>query len=68
MSDGSGSDVIKIEAGGYRKQVNNDSFIDKKISDGVIRNNLQLHLEGMDVFTFGISKAPKSISSWIFFN
>lgn len=67
MSDGSGSDVIKIEDGGYRKQVNNDSFIDKKISDGVIRNNLQLHLEGMDVFTFGISKAPKSINQLLDF-
>lgn len=61
MSDGAGSDVIHIKDGGYRNPVSDLSFFENKISDGVSHSNLQLHLEGMDVFIFGISKAPKSI-------
>jgi 3-oxoacyl-[acyl-carrier-protein] synthase III len=61
MSDGDGADVIKINDGGYRNIVNDLSFLDNQFNIGVTHNKLQLHLEGMDVFTFGISKAPKSI-------
>lgn len=65
MSDGDGSDVIHIKDGGYRNPVRESSFFENKISDGVSHSNLQLHLDGMDVFTFGISKAPKSIKQLI---
>jgi 3-oxoacyl-[acyl-carrier-protein] synthase-3 len=67
MSDGGGSDVIKITDGGFRNLANKNSFIEKEINEGVNRNSLQLHLEGMDVFTFGISKAPKSINQLVEF-
>lgn len=67
MSDGEGFEVIKINDGGYRNPVNKDSFIKHQVNDGVNRNRLQLHLEGMDVFTFGISKAPKSINQLVDF-
>lgn len=60
-TDGSGSNVIKIEDGGFRNPTNYDSFKEIKIDEGISRNKLQLILEGMDVFTFGISKAPASI-------
>jgi len=60
-TDGSGSDVIKIESGGFRNPVNPDSFKETKIDEGISRNKLQLILEGMDVFTFGISQAPANI-------
>ena len=68
-SDGSGSDVIKIRDGGYRNSVAVSSFTDKEVGIGISRNNLQLQLEGMDVFTFGISKAPSCINELTkFFN
>ena len=60
-TDGNGSNVIKIESGGFRNPVNPDSFKEIKIDEGISRNKLQLILEGMDVFTFGISKAPANI-------
>ena len=60
-TDGSGSNVIKIEDGGFRNPTNYESFKEIKIDGGISRNKLQLILEGMDVFTFGISKAPASI-------
>lgn len=64
-TDGSGSEAIIIEDGGFRNPVNENSFIREQISDGIKRNKLDLVLEGMDVFSFGISKAPKSINDLI---
>lgn len=65
MSDGEGADVIKINDGGCRNPLNDLSFLDSNFNPGVTHNNLQLHLEGMDVFAFGISKAPKSINQLV---
>lgn len=61
--DGSGSSVIRIPDGGFRNVVNSQSFITSTIDEksGIKRNSLNLILEGMDVFTFGISKAPECI-------
>lgn len=60
--DGSGSDVIIVPDGGFRNVVSESSFVEKEKAEGIRLNNLQLHLEGMDVFTFGISKAPSIVS------
>lgn len=62
-SDGEGSDVIVIKDGGFRNPVNEKSFVKEIISEGIERSNLDLILEGMDVFAFGISKAPQSINN-----
>lgn len=66
-SDGSGSDVIKIEDGGSRNEMTPESFVYKDLSGGIWRNNLQLSLDGMDVFTFGISKAPLCVQELVDF-
>lgn len=60
--DGSGGNVIIIPDGAFRNQTSDISFLKKEKSEGVILNRLQLHLEGMDVFSFGISKAPQSVN------
>lgn len=60
-TDGSGHESIIIPGGGYRHPVITDSLVDKEISPGVFRNDLQSRLDGAKVFTFGISTAPKSI-------
>lgn len=60
--DGGGSDVIIVPDGGFRNMVSENSFIEKEKSEGIKSNDLQLHLEGMDVFTFGISKAPSIVN------
>lgn len=59
--DGSGSDVIIVPDGGFRNLISESSFVEKEKAEGLRLNNLQLHLEGMDVFTFGISKAPSIV-------
>ncbi|GAB3902969.1 ketoacyl-ACP synthase III [Mucilaginibacter boryungensis] len=57
-SDGSGSESIIVKDGAYRNTITEESIKTKNISEGIQRSANQLMLDGMDVFSFGISKAP----------
>lgn len=59
-TDGSGYDAIIIPDGGARNQVKIASF-DTEMIEGKMMNRLQTRMKGMDVFSFGITTAPKSI-------
>ncbi len=60
-TDGSGCETIIVRDGAYRSQVNEESMTLKEHGDGIIRRDIDLELDGMDVFSFGITKAPKSV-------
>lgn len=60
-SDGSGYKAIMINDGGFRNPFNEDSLKVVNYGNGIERNNCQLMLDGMDVFSFGISQAPKTV-------
>ena len=64
-TDGSGYKAIIIEDGGFRNQVTESSFAIHNRAEGIISNNLQLFLDGMDVFSFGIQRAPQSVNALI---
>lgn len=59
-SDGSGFDAIIIPDGGARNQITPKSFIEEEL-DGKMVHRAQVRMKGMDVFSFGISTAPKTI-------
>ncbi len=59
-TDGSGYDAIITPDGGSRNPITLHSF-DEEIIDGRKYNRLTSRMKGMDVFSFGISTAPKSI-------
>lgn len=59
-TDGSGYDAIIIPDGGARHPFAQSSLDDCYV-DGRLMNRLQTHMNGLDVFSFGISTAPKSI-------
>lgn len=59
-TDGSGYDAIITPDGGSRNQVSADSFILEEV-DGKMMHRMQTRMKGMDVFSFGISTAPKSV-------
>lgn len=59
-TDGSGADVLKIHAG-MRNPITAESCIEREQEEGNIRNDLEVFMDGMDVFNFAISKVPKSI-------
>jgi 3-oxoacyl-[acyl-carrier-protein] synthase-3 len=64
-SDGTGYETIIIRDGGYRNQPTADSFVRQNHGEGIERSNMNLELDGMNVFSFGISKAPKSVKGLI---
>lgn len=59
-TDGSGFDAIITPDGGSRNQVTPQSF-EQKEYEGKMMHSLQTHMKGMDVFSFGITAAPKSV-------
>lgn len=62
-TNGNGAKAIIIPEGGYRKMYSNDSLINTDYESGISRAPLNLVLDGMDVFSFGIRKAPASVKS-----
>ena len=61
-TDGSGYDAIITPDGGCRNQITDESF-KEEIINGKKYNRLQTRMKGMDVFTFGVTTAPKSVRS-----
>jgi 3-oxoacyl-[acyl-carrier-protein] synthase-3 len=59
-TDGSGFEAIIAPDGGSRNQVSPQSF-ELKEYEGKMMHSLQTHMKGMDVFSFGITTAPKSV-------
>jgi 3-oxoacyl-[acyl-carrier-protein] synthase-3 len=64
-SDGSGYKAIIINDGGYRNPISPTSLDKVTRGEGIASNNTQVILEGMDVFSFGIKEAPKSVNALI---
>lgn len=60
-SDGAGHRSIMIEDGGYRHRFSTESLVLENVGDGSYRRKCDLKLEGMDVFSFGITQAVQSI-------
>lgn len=59
-TDGSGYDAIIIPDGGARNQITPSSFVPQEI-EGRAYTPLQSRMKGMDVFSFGITTAPRSV-------
>lgn len=59
-TDGSGYEAIIVPDGGSRNQTTPASFKEEEI-EGRMYNRLQVRMKGMNVFSFGISTAPKSV-------
>lgn len=60
-TDGSGMEAIMIPDGGFRNPFTQQSLVLEKNEEGIERNRLHTILNGMDVFSFGITNVPISI-------
>lgn len=60
MTDGGGEKTIIIPDGGYRNMVTPTSFDEHEYDGGIKRNNLNLFMQGDDVFAFVIGNVPKA--------
>lgn len=59
-TDGSGENKLKIHAG-LRNPITPESCVEREREDGNIRTDLEVFMDGMDVFNFAISKVPRSV-------
>ena len=64
-TDGSGKDSVKVPDGGMRNPVTEDSIIVTEREDGNFRNNLQVFMDGMEVFNFAIRVVPKGVKEML---
>lgn len=60
-TDGAGYETIIIRDGAYRNPLAENSLLLIKQGENISRRSIDLELDGMDVFSFGITKAPKSV-------
>lgn len=60
-TDGSGYEAIIIPDGGARNPANIHSFDMEQAEPGIERCRLNTILEGMDVFSFGMSRVPEAV-------
>lgn len=62
-TDGAGFRSIMVKDGGFRNVFSEESLSMKETSGGNYASDLHSHLEGMDVFSFAISRAPESVNA-----
>jgi 3-oxoacyl-[acyl-carrier-protein] synthase III len=61
QSDGSGFESIIIRGGGTRYPYKHCSTEDKEIEKGIWRNDLNLEMDGMEVFNFSLREVKKNV-------
>ncbi len=64
MSDGEGENAVKIYSS-MRNPITADSLVEKEREDGNIRTDLEVFMDGMDVFNFAMRVVPKGIKEII---
>ncbi|MBP6976897.1 MAG: ketoacyl-ACP synthase III [Bacteroidales bacterium] len=63
QTDGSGYQAIMIQDGGVRNWVSKKSFNYHKYGKGIYRNNLQIALNGIEVFNFSLREVVPNIKA-----
>jgi 3-oxoacyl-[acyl-carrier-protein] synthase III len=61
-TDGSGYQAIMTPDGGFRNRINSKSFEMEDFGDGIRRARIHSLLDGIEVFSFGITRAPQSVN------
>ncbi len=62
-TDGSGFDAIYTPHSGFRNRIKPESFEMVDYGGGIVRAKTHSWLDGLEVFSFGISRAPKSVKA-----
>ncbi len=60
-TDGSGHKAIYTPHSGFRNRVTPESFEMVDYGSGIVKANVHSWLDGLEVFSFGISRAPKTV-------
>ena len=60
-TDGSGYEAVIIPSGGARNPMTKQSLEPTERENGNVRSDVQIYMEGVDVFNFTMKRVPKSI-------
>lgn len=63
QTDGKEYDNIIIEDGGWRNRVSEKSFKAEEYAPGIVRNNLQMKLDGVKIFNFALREIAPNINT-----
>ena len=62
---GKGYEALMTPHGGFRNPATPDSFIEEDFGNGIVRAPIHTLINGMNVFSFAISKPPKSVEQFL---
>jgi len=62
-SDGAGAQAIIIRAGGFRQPLTLDAMQVREVEPGVFRAPVNVELNGVDVFNFGLREVPGTVQA-----
>lgn len=62
-ADGGGAKALVVPAGGFRMPSNAQTAIETERADGSKRSEEQFFMEGLDVFNFSMTQAPKDLKA-----
>ena len=68
LADGSKFDSIIIRDGGCRHPFSASSLIEEEIEMGVVRRPVDSVMNGMNVFSFGLKRAPEAVNDVLSFS
>jgi len=66
-TDGSSYKSVIIPGGGFRKMSSMETLTDKIDEEGNKRNDEQIRMDGLDVFSFAVSRIPKDVKNLLAF-
>lgn len=61
-ADGSGEDSLKVPYGGFRYPLKADNLVDKLRENGNVRRDVEIVMDGMDVFSFAVRNLPQQVT------
>lgn len=65
QSMGKGGAALMTPHGGFRQPVTPESFIYEDFGNGIVRAPVHTLINGMDVFSFAISRPPQAVSAFM---
>lgn len=60
-TDGSGAKNLIVEAGAYRRPIDNDSSVEHLDESGNVRTKENLYMNGAEVMSFSLKEVPKAV-------
>ncbi|MBR3443170.1 MAG: ketoacyl-ACP synthase III [Bacteroidaceae bacterium] len=64
-TDGSGYKALMTPHGGFRHPFTAESLVEEDFGHGIVRAPMHTLIEGMSVFSFAISKPPRSVQDFL---